>query len=120
MLTGFWLVHLFHVFYGLAFPFSSQRFMASHSTTRRVHFIEVFVVMTLGLLGSTIIINTSGYAFFGFPQFCRADSLAGYFYAELLPVTIEVSIGILLMCASVLIIRNVSYSIIMHTHTVDR
>ena len=111
MLTGFWLVHLLHIFYSLAFPFRAQRFIASHSATRRVHFIVVLVVITLGSLSSVIIINTSGYEFIGFPQLCEVGSTPGYFYAELLPITMGISIGMLAMCTSVLIVRNVSYSI---------
>ena len=111
MVTGFWLAHVLHMFYSLAFPFRALRFMASHSATRRVHLIEVFVVITLGLLSSVIIISTSGYRFIGFPQTCASGSAAGYFYAQLLPLTIGVSIGMLILSTSVMIVRNVSYSI---------
>ena len=109
MFAGFWIAHLLHIFCSMAFPFRAHHFMASHTATRRVHFIEVFIIITLGLLCSTISISTSGYEFVGFPQICEAASLAGYFYAELLPFTIGASIGILTLCTSVLIVRGVSY-----------
>ena len=117
MFVGFWIAHLLHMFYSMAFPFRAHHFMSSHSTTRRVHFIEVFVIVTVGLLSSTIIINTSGYEFVGFPQFCSAASLAGYFYAQLLPFTIGSTIGILTLCTLVLIVRGVSCSIEVYSYT---
>ena len=110
MFAGFWIAHLLHMFYSVAFPFGAHRFMTSHFATRRVHFIEVFVIITVGLLCSTIIISTSGYEFVGFPQLCISASLAGYFYAQLLPFTIASAIGILILCSTlILIVRNVSF-----------
>ena len=106
--TGFWLTHLFHVFYSLAFPFKSQKFMASHSATRIAHLIEFIVIATLGLLCSTITIIVSGYEFTGLSQYCTPASLDGYFYAEAVPDAIGLSICILLLCASAMIVRNVS------------
>ena len=108
MYTGFWLTHLFHVFYSLAFPFKSHRFMASHSTTRMVHLMEFVVIVTLGLLCSIITITVSQYEFNGHPQLCRPTSLDVFFYTGVAPDAIGLSICIFLLCASALIIRNVS------------
>jgi len=105
---GFWAAHLFHMFYSLAFPFKAHNFMLSHSTKRRVHLIEVVVITSLGLLSGIITISTSGYEFIGFPRSCTASSSAGLFYTLILPITIGFTIGISLMCASVLIVRRVS------------
>ena len=114
MLTEFWLAHVLHMFYSLAFPFRAQRFLTSHSATRRVHFVEVFVIITVGLLCSTINISTSGHEFNGFPQYCVTATLTGYFYSQLLPITVGISIGILIMFTSILIVRRVSCSVETH------
>ena len=108
MYTGFWLAHLFHVFYSLAFPFKSQHFMSSRSATRVVHLIEFVVIVTLGLLCSIITITVSGYEFTGVSQVCIPASLDGYFYAEAAPDAVGLTICILLLCASAMIVRNVS------------
>ena len=109
--AGFWIAHLLHMFYSMAFPFRAHNFMRSHSATRKVHFVEVFVILTLGLLSSIIIISTSGYQFDGFPQLCTPASLAGYFYYQLLPFTIGSTFAILILCTLVLIVRSVSCSV---------
>ena len=83
--------------------------MTSHSVTRRVHFIEFAVIVTLGLVSSIIIIVTSGYSFIGFPQVCIINSLSGYLYAQLLPVTIGFSTAVVLIYASAMVVRNVSF-----------
>ena len=83
--------------------------MTSHSVTRRVHFIEFAVIVTLGLVSSIIIIVTSGYSFTGFPQVCIIKSSSGYLYTQLLPVTIGFSTAVVLICASAMVIRNVSF-----------
>ena len=83
--------------------------MTSHSATRRAHFIEFAAVVTLGLVSSIIIIVTSGYSFIGFPQVCIINSLSGYLYAQLLPVTIGFSTATVLICASAMVVRNVSF-----------
>lgn len=108
MYTGFWLTHLFHVFYSLAFPFKSQRFMASHSATRMVHLMEFVLIATLGLLCSIITITVSQYEFNGLLQLCTPASLDVYFYTQAAPDAIGLSICIFLLCASAMIIRNVS------------
>ena len=96
------------MFFSLAFPFEAQRFMSSHSTKIKVYFIEVVVIVTVGLLPSTITISTSRYEFIGYTQGCAPSSTAGFFYTILLPMTIGATIGISLLCASVLVVRRVS------------
>ena len=110
MFLGFWNAHVFHMFYSIAFPFKANRFMTSDSAKRRVHCIEVFVIVILGLLGSTINISLSGYRFVGFPRICALTTLNGYFYTQLVPFTIGCGIGVLSLCSLVLIVRNVSFN----------
>ena len=106
---GFWITHLLHMFYSIAFPFRANRFIKSHSATRRAHFIEAFVIITLGLLMGSINISTSGYWFTGFPQVCEPASLDSFFYSQLIPFAIGGSTAILTLCLLVLIVRNVSF-----------
>ena len=96
--------------YSIAFPFRANRFMTSHSATRRVHCIEVFIIISLGLLSSTININITGYRFVGFPGICVLTTLDGYFYTHLVPLTIGCGIGVVTLCSLVLIVRNVSFN----------
>ena len=105
---GFWIAHLLHMFYSVAFPFRANHFMTSHSATRRV---QAFVIITLGLLIGTINIITSEYRFTGFPKVCASASLDGFFYSQLIPLTIGGSIAILTLCFLVLIVRNVSFDL---------
>ena len=67
MFLGFLNAHVLHMLYSIAFPLRANRFMTSDSAKRRVHCIEVFVVVILGLLGSTKNISLTGYQFIGFP-----------------------------------------------------
>lgn len=108
MFVGFWLAHLLHMFYSFTFPFKSQQFMTSNIAKRRFHFIELVVIITLGLLCSMIVTFTSGYGFSIFPETCTVTSLVEYFYTQVLPVTVGFSIGVLLLCVSVFIVRKVS------------
>ena len=108
MYIGFWNAHVLHMLYSIAFPFEANHFMTSHSATKRVHYIEVFVIMTLALLGSTINISTTGYRFIGFSRLCVITSLTSFFYSYLVPIATGCSIGVLMLCSLVLIVRKVS------------
>ena len=109
MFMGFWIAHLLHMFYSIAFPLRAYRFMKSDSATRRVHFIEVFIIITLGLLNSTLSISITGYIFVGFPRVCTLATLSDYFFSQLIPFTIGGSIGMLILCSLVVTVRNVSF-----------
>ena len=101
---GFWLLHLFHIFYSLIYPLRAQNLINSKQHRRIVHLIEVSITIACGLLPSVIIIGTSGYHYSGFPPVCTNQIPNVLFYTLMFPISIEATFGLCMLLASLWII----------------
>ena len=85
----------------------AKLFMTDYS--RRVHAIEMIIIMILGLLPGTIIVSTSGYQIDGFlPDLCSPKDRDALFYSLVLPIEISATIGLSLLFTTFWILRRVS------------
>lgn len=104
---GFWLFHLAHLLFALAFPFKAKKFMSDYG--RIAHIVEVITVIALGSLPGAIIIGTSQYQIDRFPpDLCVPDDPTIFFYTYSLAVAIGSTIGLIMLFTSFTILRRVS------------
>ena len=104
---GFWLCHLAHLFFALAFPFKAKKFMSDHG--RIAHIVEVTIVMILGSLPGVVIINTSQYRIDRFPpDLCVPSNANVFFYTFSLTVAIGSTLGLAMLFTTFTILRRVS------------
>ena len=108
---GFWLLHLSHLLYSLLYPFKSEQLMKSVRYRRRVHAVELIIVLLCGVLPSIIICCTSGYRYTGFRLSCLYIKPEVLFYTFVFPISIGATIGlcILLISLKILKVHRVSY-----------
>ena len=101
---GVWVIHLFHLLYGLLFPIRAMQLSNSKKFQRYVHLTEVLVVLVCGLLPSVITVSTSGYQYTGFRNVCTSRLHEVFFYTLMLPMSIEATFGLsmLLICLWIL------------------
>jgi len=104
---GFWLCHLCHLYFSLAYPFRVQQLMKSVCIWRISHLTEVVVIVTVGFVPSIAILNTSGYSYTGFPPTCNVSDSALLYYTFSLPYAIASTFGMCLLLASLWILRKV-------------
>ena len=103
------LSHLAHLFFAIAFPFKTRRFMADHAKT--THVIEMIIILVLGSLPSIITINISGYQFSEFLPYmyvCTSRDRDVFFYTFLLPIVIGATIGLPMLFTTFWLLRRVS------------
>ncbi|XP_065911465.1 uncharacterized protein [Dysidea avara] len=103
---GFWLCHLCHVFFSLAYPFRSQQLMKSVQFRKISHLTEVVVVIACGFIPSIAILSTSGYSFTGFPPTCNASDTDVLFYTFTLPYALASTFGLCILLASLWILHK--------------
>jgi len=104
---GFWLFHLAHLFFGLAFPFKYRNFMNNYAKT--AHIVEVTVIMVLGSVPGTVIIGTSKYQFDRFPpDLCVPSNPRVFFYTFSVAFAIGATVGLAMLFTSFTILRQVS------------
>ena len=104
---GFWLLHLAHLFFALAFPFKAKKFTSNHGRT--VHIVEVTVIIVLGSLPGVIVLSISHYRFDRLPpDLCIPDDPTVFFYCFSLIVAIGSTIGLAMLFSTFIIIRRVS------------
>jgi len=108
---GFWLCHLGHLFFSLAYPFRSQQLMKSVWFRWISHWTEVLVVVAVGFVPSIAILSTSGYSFTGFPPTCNASDTNLLFYTFTLPYAIASTFGLCILLASLWILRKVYFKL---------
>ena len=106
---GFWLCHLCHLFFSLAFPFRAQQLMKSDCIWRFSHLTEVVVVIACGFVPSIAILSTSGYSFTGFPPTCNVSDTAVLFYTFTLPYALASTFGLCILLASLWILHKVCF-----------
>lgn len=104
---GFWLSHLAHLFFALAFPFRAKKFMNEHGKT--AHIIEVIIVIVLACAPGAAIIGTIQYQIDRFPpDVCIPSDPDVFFYTFSLAVSIGSTIGLAMLCATFAALRIVS------------
>ena len=81
--------------------------MKSTQFRRIAHFIEVLIILVFGLLPSIVIVSTSGYQFVGFPPVCNNEIPKVFFYTLIFPISIEATIGLSMLLASLWLLRKV-------------
>ena len=104
---GFWIFHLFHLLHTLMSPLKAQNLLKSKQFRRSAHLIEVLVVLVYGLLPSVIIVNTSGYQYFGFPPVCTNVIPEVFFYTLIFLISIEATVGLCMLLISLWLLRKV-------------
>jgi len=104
---GLWLFHLFHMFYGILFPFKAQKLMTSAHLRRSAHIIELLIVLTCGFTPSIVIANTTGYRYSGFPPACYSNNPAVQFYTLILPMALGSTVGCCMLFLSLCILHKV-------------
>ena len=104
---GFWLCHLCHLFYSLLSPFKAQKLMTSSCFKRYAHLIEVLIVLACGLVPGTVVVNTAGYRFSGFPGACYGINSEVQFYTLILPMALGATVGCCILFLSFWILRKV-------------
>jgi len=103
---GFWLFHLAHLLYALAYPIKAKKFMEEHSKV--FHVAEVIIVLILGSLAGTVIVGTSEYQINRFPpDLCVATNPSVFFHTFALPIAIGASIGLSMLFTTFWILRRV-------------
>ena len=104
---GFWLSHLAHLFFALAFPFKAKKFMNEHGKT--AHIIEMIIIIVLASVPGAVIIGTTQYQIDRFPpDLCIPSDPAVFFYTFSLAVSIGSTIGLAMLCATFAVLRRVS------------
>ena len=103
---GFWCFHLFHLFHGLAFPFSAKKWMDTRRIRIKFHITEVVIVLIYGLVPPVVTVILSNYQNNGVNCQCRSAIML--FYSQIVPFSIVFVIGLLLLFCSLWIVRKVS------------
>ena len=104
---GFWLVHLGHLLFALAFPLKAKLFLENHA--RKCHVMEVTILLALGSLPGAIIAGTSSYQINRFPpDVCVPVDLNVFFYTFTFPIAIGATIGLSMLLTTFCILRRVS------------
>jgi len=105
---GFWLFHLAHLLFALAFPLKAKKFMEEHSKVS--HIVEVIIVLIVGSLPGAVIIGTSQYQINRFPpEVCISNDYSVFFHSFALPIAIGASIGLCMLFTAFWVLRRVSY-----------
>lgn len=104
---GFWLFHLAHLFFSLAFPFKAKQFMSDYG--KIAHIVEVIVVILLCTLPGAIIIGTSQYRIDRYPpDICVPSDPNVFFYSFSLTIAIGSTIGLAMLFTTFTVLRRVS------------
>ena len=130
MIFGFWIIHFTYILVILKFPFFGKRWLAKN--TRLIHAITVPIVVLTGAIGPVVVAIVSPYTVSAFPAVsCFAASLDATFYCLILPSTVLLLIGCIMMvfllqqlhkvyacrCACIFIYRLCLYMQFMYVHT---
>lgn len=95
-----------HVFFSLAFPFKTKKFLSKYS--KIVHIVEVIVVLVSGILPGAIVLLVSKYQFDKFPPSVCYPNISVFFYAFILPLEIYATICMALLFAIFALLLQVS------------
>ncbi|XP_065911428.1 uncharacterized protein [Dysidea avara] len=101
---GFWCFHLFHLFFGLVFPFKMKMLLDSSSRRRRVLMTEVVTVVLLSSVPPIVTISVSKYSLAAY--YCFPTPIAAVFYGHLLPLLFLFCIGLILLLISLRLLRR--------------
>jgi len=103
---GFWFFHLFHLFYGLAYPHQAKLWLDSKTIRTRIHISEVLVVVAFAIVVPVLTISTSTYQDTGL--FCGSQETALIIYGEIIPYAIITITGLSLLFCCLWILHKVS------------
>jgi len=106
IIIGFLAFHIFHLFFGLMCPFRAKQLTDSSVLRRKVHLIEVVVVLFIGFLLPTITISISEYQDSGWNCIPQSPQVA--FYVTVLPSDLMFVTGLALLFGSFWVLRRVS------------
>ena len=107
-----WLLHLFHLFLGVVFPFWSK-FLKEKKWKIRLHVVEVLGAVTLCSLAPTILAASSSYTLSRFPPLLALPSRDIVFFTVEIPLAIILAVGVNLTFYTFLSIHKVCSYITM-------
>jgi len=105
-IVGFGAFHLFHLFFGLVCPFQAKKLTDFSTLRRKVHLIEVAIVLFIGFLLPILTISISKYQDNGWS--CDPQSPKIVFYATVLPGVLVFAVSLALLFGSYWILQRVS------------
>ena len=106
----FWLLHSFHLFLGVVFPFWSK-FLNEKKWKIRLYVVEMFGSVVLCSIAPVIYISNSDYDFARFPQLITFPSAEMTFYSVLIPLAMILAVGINLVFYTFFTIHKVIVSL---------
>ena len=92
-LAVIWLLHLFHLFLGVVFPFWSKR-LTEKKWKIRLYIMEVLGSIVLCSIAPTVHVNVSSYAIERLPPVFVFPGPRMIFYTMVLPLAIIFSVGV--------------------------
>ena len=87
-----WLLHLFHLFLGVVFPFWSK-FLNEKKWKVRLHIVEVLGSIVLCSLAPTVYVSVSTYLLARFPTVFIFPGAKVIFYTIVLPLAVTFAVG---------------------------
>jgi len=106
---GFWFFHLFHLFYGLAYPHQAKLWLDSKTIRTRFHITEVLIVVVFAILLPVLNISTSTYRDVGL--YCGSQATDLTIYLQIIPLAIISITGLSLLFSCLWILRKVSVTV---------
>ena len=88
-----WLLHLFHLFLGVVFPFWSK-FLNEKKWKIRLYVVEMFGSVVLCSIAPVIYISNSDYDMTRFPHVITLPSPEMTFYSILIPLAMILAVGV--------------------------
>ena len=108
-----WFLHVFHLFFGVVFPFQSE-ILNEKKWKNRLHVAEVFGSIVLCSLAPTICVSVSQYTFVDFPPLFSLPTLGEVlFYTIILPLSIILAVGVNITFYTFLSIHKVMLNMVV-------
>jgi len=107
--VGFWFFHLFHLFYGLAYPNQAKLWMDSKTIRTRIHITEVLIVVVFAIVLPILTISTSTYRDVGL--YCGSQATDLTIYLQIIPFAIITITGLSLLFCCLWILHKVSVTV---------
>ena len=95
-MLGFWIVHFSYILIILKFPFFGRKRLKQRACF--LHAITVPIVILIGAVGPVVVLAVSPYTVANFPpNYCLPGNLDAVFYSLILPTTVLLLIGCIMM-----------------------